>query len=97
MYAGVRQVRAKPGVADELARRIKAGAIARISSVPGFRAYYVIYTPDDMVTAVSVFDTVEAAEEANARALAWINRELQPLLAGTATAIAGPVIAHATE
>jgi len=50
-----------------------------------------------MVTAVSVFDTVEAAEDANARALAWINRELQPLLAGTATAAAGPVIAHATE
>ena len=38
MYAGIRQVKAKPGVADMLARRIKEGVIARISSVPGFRA-----------------------------------------------------------
>jgi hypothetical protein len=97
MYAGVRQFKAKPGVANELARRIEAGAIARISSVPGFRAYYVIYAPDDTVTAVSVFDTVEAAHEANARALNWITRELEPLLAGPASAIAGPVIAHATD
>ena len=34
------------------------------------------------------------AEEANKRALAWIEQELGPLLAGPATAMAGPVIVH---
>ena len=97
MYAGIRQVKAKPGVADMLASRIKEGVVARISSVPGFRAYYVIYAPDDLVTAISVFDNAASAEKANRRALAWIEKELAPLLAGPATAMAGPVIVHVSE
>ena len=36
----------KAGKAEELARRIKEGAIPIISDVPGFQAYYVIYSPE---------------------------------------------------
>ena len=63
MYAAVRQGKARAGVAAELAVRIKEGAIPIISDVPGFQAYYVVYAPDDTVTAISIFDNVEAAEE----------------------------------
>jgi hypothetical protein len=42
-------------MAEELARRIKEGAIPIISDVEGFMAYYVVYAPDDTVTAISVF------------------------------------------
>lgn len=95
MYAGIRQAKAKPGMAEELTRRIKEGAIPIISDVPGFQAYYVVYAPDDTVTAVAIFDNYASAEESNKRALAWIETELAPLLAGPATAVAGPVIVHA--
>lgn len=94
MYAGIRQAKAKSGMAEELARRIKEGAIPIISDVPGFHAYYVVYAPDDTVIAVSIFDNYEAAHESNKRALAWIEQELAPLLAGPATSVAGPVIVH---
>jgi len=94
MYAAIRQVQAKSGTADELARRIKQGAIPIISNVPGFMGYYVVYAPDDTVTAISVFNTVEGAEESNRRALAWIEKNLGPLLLESVTATAGPVIAH---
>jgi hypothetical protein len=94
MYASMRQGKAKAGMAEELARRIKEGAIPVISDVPGFRAYYVIYAPDDTVTAISIFDNYAGAEESNKRALAWIEQSLAPLLAGPATAVAGPVIVH---
>jgi quinol monooxygenase YgiN len=94
MYAAIRQAKARPGMAEELARRIKDGAIPIVSDVPGFRAYYVIYAPDDTVTAISVFDDHAGAEESNRRGLAWIEQNLTPLLAGPATATAGPVIAH---
>jgi hypothetical protein len=94
MYAAVRQGKAKAGMAEELAARIKEGAIPIISDVPGFRAYYVVYAPDDTVTAISIFDNYAGAEESNRRALAWIERDLAPLLTGPATAVAGPVIAH---
>src|ERR1700760_3393106 len=94
MYAAIRQAKAKTGSAEELARRIKEGAIPIISDVEGFRAYYVVYAGDDTVTAISLFNNFAGAEEANRRALAWIEQELGPLLAGPATAVAGPVIVH---
>ena len=94
MYAAIRQAKAKAGTSEELARRIKEGAIPIISDVEGFMAYYVVYAPDDTVTAISIFNKYEEAEEANRRALAWIEQELAPLLTGPATAVAGPVIVH---
>ena len=56
MYAAIRQGKAKTGMAEELTRRIKEGAIPIISDVPGFVAYYVVYAPDDTVTAISIFN-----------------------------------------
>jgi hypothetical protein len=94
MYAAIRQAKAKPGMADELAGRIKKGAIAIISNVPGFMGYYVVYAPDDTVTAISLFNDFAGAEESNRRALAWIDKNLGPLLDGPTTATAGPVIVH---
>src|SRR5215831_9371210 len=94
VYAAIRQAKAKTGMAEELTRRIKEGAIPIISDVPGFKAYYVVYAPDDTVTAISVFNDYAGAEESNRRVLAWIEQNLAPLLAGPATAMAGPVIVH---
>jgi len=94
MYAAIRQGKANPGMAEELARTIKDGAIPVIRDVPGFRAYYVIYAPDDTVTAISIFDDYAGAEESNKRALAWIEESLAPLLTGPASAVAGSVIVH---
>jgi len=94
MYAAIRQAKAKPGLADELASRVKKGAVSIISNVPGFMGYYVIYSPDDTVTAISIFNDFAGAEESNRRALAWIEKNLAPLLEGPLTATAGPVIVH---
>lgn len=94
MYAAIRQGKARAGMAEELASRIKEGVIPLVSDVPGFMGYYVVYAPDDTVTAISLFNNVEAAEESNRRALAWIEENLAPLLAGPVTAMAGPVIVH---
>jgi len=93
MYAAIRQVKAKAGMADELASRVK-DAIPIISGVDGFMGYYVIYAPDDTVTAISIFNNVASAEESNRLALAFIETNLGPLLVGPATATAWPVIAH---
>jgi hypothetical protein len=94
VYASIRQGKAKAGMAEELTRRIKEGAIPIISDVDGFMGYYVVYAPDDTVTAISIFKDFAGAEESNRRALAWIEQSLAPLLVGPATAIAGPVIVH---
>ena len=93
MYAALRQFKARPGRADELAQKIK-GAVPIISGVPGFMGYYVVYAPDDTVTAISIFNTVEQANELNRRALAWIEKNLAPFVDGAASATSGPVIVH---
>ena len=93
MYAAICQVKAKPGTADQLAERIKE-AVPIVSGVSGFMGYYVVYAPDDTVTAISIFNKVEEAEELNRRALAWIEENLAPFVLGQATATAGPVIVH---
>jgi hypothetical protein len=61
---------------------------------PGFRAYYVVYAPDDTVTAISIFDDYAGATESNRRGLAWSEQNLAPLITGSVTAFAGPVIVH---
>jgi hypothetical protein len=94
MYASIRQGKAKAGMAEELTRRIKDEAIPIISNVPGFRSYYVVYAPDDTVTAISIFDDYAGAEESNKRVIAWSEQNLASLLSGPATAAAGPVIVH---
>jgi hypothetical protein len=76
VYAAIRQGKAKTGMAEELARRIKEGAIPIISDVEGFMAYYVVYAPDDTVTAISIFNNYAAAGESNRRVLAWIEQSL---------------------
>ncbi len=53
-----------------------------------FVAYYVVYAPDDIVTAISILDHYEAPEESNRRGLAWIEQNLGPLLTGPVTAVA---------
>jgi Antibiotic biosynthesis monooxygenase len=93
MYAALRQFKAKAGKADELAQKVK-GAVPIISGVPGFMGYYVVYAPDDTVTAISLFNTVEGANESNRRALAWIEKNLAAYVMGPASATAGPVIVH---
>ena len=94
MYAAIRQAKAKPGSAGELADRIKEGAVPIVSNVPGFRGYYVVYAPDDTVTTISLFDDRAGAEESNRRVVAWVEQNLAPFLAGSASAAAGTVIVY---
>jgi hypothetical protein len=73
VYASIRQAKAKTGMA---ARRIKDGAIPIISDLEGLRAYYVVYAPDDTVTAISISNDYAGAEESNRRVLGWIEQSL---------------------
>jgi heme-degrading monooxygenase HmoA len=93
MYAAVRQYKSKPGQADQLAERVKE-LVPVISGVSGFMGYYVIYAPDDVVTAISIFNKVEEAQESNRLALEWVAENLAAYFAGEASATAGPVIVH---
>ena len=82
MYAAIRQGKAKTGMAEELTRRIKEGAIPIISDVPGFMAYYVIYAPDDTVTAISSSTTTPEPKSRTDGRSRGSSRTLRPCSAG---------------
>jgi quinol monooxygenase YgiN len=97
MYAAVRRAKVKPGSADELARRVKKEALAIVSSISGFKAYYFVYGEDDTVVTVSVFEDRAAAEECNKQILGWIKENMGPFLTSPPEAIEGEVIVHKAE
>ena len=59
------------GDPHELTRRAENGMLPIFESQPGFRAYSIAVS-DDEVYSFSVWDTAEAAEAANAAAAGWV-------------------------
>ena len=94
MYAAIRRGKAKSGSAAEVTRRVTEGALPLISSMPGFKAYYLVYAEDDTVTVISIFEDQAAAEESNAQMLDWVKQNLGPLLASPPEATAGQVLVY---
>ena len=43
-------------MADEFAKRVKAGAVPVLTKLPGFKAYYLVFGEEDTVMAVSLFN-----------------------------------------
>jgi heme-degrading monooxygenase HmoA len=93
MYATVRTYSANPGLADALVSR-EADVKALITGINGFRAYYLVRTPDGAVS-ISVYDDEAGATESTSTAASWI-RENFPELGGAAPQVsAGEVVISA--
>ena len=92
MFAAIRRGKLKPGMADEFAKRVKAGAAPVLTKLPGFKAYYLVFGGEDTVMAVSLFTSKAAAEQSNAKLMPWIKENLGPLLASPTEAIEGEVV-----
>ena len=59
------------GDAQELARRVEDGMLPILQAQPGFRAYLVIES-DDEIFSFSGWDSAEQAEAANATIAGWV-------------------------
>jgi hypothetical protein len=74
MYVVIRKIRGMRDIA-EAARRAAEGVGAILRQTPGFRAYY-IFDDGQGGGSVTLFDSREAAEEGNEKAVAWIKANL---------------------
>ncbi len=92
MFAAIRRGKLKPGMADEFAKRVQAGALPVMKKMDGFKAYYLIAGGDDMVIAVSVFTNKAVAEGSTQHLMPWIKENLGPLLASPTEPIEGEVL-----
>ena len=70
MYASTRYYQGNAAVARQLAGR-KDEVESIISTIPGFVAYYLIESGDDMIS-VSVFDDESGAQASNQAAAGWL-------------------------
>ena len=93
MYASVRRYRIDQKNMDELVKRVP-GAADVMSSLNGFRAYYVIRGGDDSLATVSLFSNQDAAVLSNAQAAKWVKENAADLVSGTVDTVTGEVVAY---
>jgi len=82
-------------MADEFAKRVKAGALPVMQKMDGFKGYYLITGADDTIIAVSLFTNKAVAETSTQTLMPWIKENLGPLLASPTEAIDGTVVVSA--
>jgi len=92
MFAAIRRGKVKPGMAEEFAKRVKAGALPAMRKMAGFKAYYLVMGAEDTVIAVSLFTDKAVAETSTQTLLPWIKENLGPLLASPTEPIEGEVV-----
>ncbi len=91
-FAAIRRGKLKPGMADEFAKRVKAGALPVMQKMDGFKAYYLVFGADDTVIAVSLFSNKVTADGSTQKLMPWIKENLGPLLASPTDGIEGEVV-----
>jgi hypothetical protein len=81
MYATVRRYASGGDLVDALVEN-EAEVRELISGIEGFRAYYMLRTPDGVAVSVSVYDDAAGADASNAAAGGWVRENLPDLAAG---------------
>ena len=92
LFAAIRRGKVKPGMADELGKRVKAGALPVVQKMDGFKGYYLIASSNDTIIAVSLFTNKSVAETSTQTLMPWIKENLGPVLASPTETIDGTVI-----
>ncbi len=82
-------------MADEFARRVKAGALPVMQKMDGFKGYYLVAGAEDTIIAVSLFTNKSVAETSTQTLMPWIKENLGPLLASPTEAIDATVVVMA--
>ena len=96
MYASVRQYTITPGpdTVGETARDVQEGLGPILSRSPGFVAYYVLDAGNNIVAAISIFESQAAAEAADRAVSDWIKQHMAALASSPPSIAEGEVIAH---
>ncbi len=96
MHASVRQYTLKPGheKVEEAARDVQKDLGPIISQAPGFVAYYVLDAGNNVVAAISLFESKAAADTADGMVADWIKQHLTQFVASPPAVLEGEVIAQ---
>jgi hypothetical protein len=93
MYVSIR--RYQTDQVERVLHEVEHAFVPIIRQSPGFVAYYVMHGGYGILVSVSVFQTLEAAEQSDILAADWVARTVAPLLAGPPEITEGKVVIHA--
>lgn len=96
MYASVRQYTLKSGHEQvyEAAQEVQRGLGPILSQAPGFVAYYVLDAGNNVVAAISIFESRAASDAADEAVADWIKQHLTQFVASPPKVMEGEVIAQ---
>jgi hypothetical protein len=98
MYALVRRGKPLWGKSAEIIRQAREGLLPTLSRLPGFVSYDIMSLPDDTLLATTLFDTKEAADQANQSFVLWVReQELASLFMVPPEPMVGQVLVHVTK
>ena len=94
MYAAIRRYKIKPGSANEITQRGQEGFVPLISGMPGFVAYYGVFTENNEIVTVSIFEDQAGEEESTRQAAEWVKQNIAEFIEGLPEVTTGSVDWH---
>jgi hypothetical protein len=89
-YEGIDQSRI-----EELTRKVNESLIPRLSTLPGFKGYYLVEAGDGVLKSTSLFDTSSQAEDSSRVAAEWTQEaKLGELVPNPPKVVTRKVLAH---
>jgi hypothetical protein len=92
MFSSIRRYTVRRGSVGELTRRVEEGFVPLVRRMKGFKGYYLVSGGQDVLIAMSVFETAEQALASNEIAAEWVSNNVPESATGTPEVIVGDVL-----
>jgi hypothetical protein len=92
-YAAIRKYSIIPRFVEEVMQRIIGDFLPIISQAPDYLAYYALQAGNNEVITISVFYTLEGAQESNPLAFEWVQKNISGFVQGVPEVTVGRVFA----
>ena len=85
------------GWTEDVTRKIEAGFVPLMRQSPGFRGYHIIDVGEGVMASISIFDTAEQVDAANANAAEWVKENLAGIVTAPPEITAGLSVLSVSE
>ena len=92
MFSSIRRYTVERGSIEKLIRQVEEGFVPLVRRMSGFKGYYLIKSGQNVLIAMSVFETAEQALASNEIAADWVTNNLLESKTGGPEIIVGDVL-----
>jgi heme-degrading monooxygenase HmoA len=94
MALSVARIKVAPGSERDIAQHVQESFVPLVSKESGFLDFYLVSTPGDEVTMISMFQDQKAAEAFTRKTLGWIAQTIAKQVHGSVQFTTGQVLVH---